>query len=279
MKPLPPVGVPLLDQYREVLKEQTFRDLEEFSSRFIELHANTLSAYGRRWSTDPLHEWSRQWEYPFVSDVVSHYLEDQGAESAAVFDAGSGITFFPYFLAQRHPQIDLVCCDQDRSLGPLFDQINTIESPSPRFYSAGLENLKNSDGSCDVVYCISVLEHSRNEEKILAEFNRVLRPGGILILTFDISLDGEADIEPARAQWLLARIEELFESVANHPTIDNAIGQPEIVTTLSVRREGLSIPPWRHPWLSAARSILRGRIPRKLFKALTVYAGVWRKLV
>jgi SAM-dependent methyltransferase len=50
-------------------------------------------------------------------------------------------------------------------VGPFEDQVGTI-----------------SDGSLDTVFCISVLEHLRDDRLALAEFRRILRPGGALVV-------------------------------------------------------------------------------------------------
>jgi ubiquinone/menaquinone biosynthesis C-methylase UbiE len=47
---------------------------------------------------------------------------------------------------------------------------------------APLDNLPYSDGWFDVVLCNQVLEHIPQDKKVLLEFKRVLRPGGLLIL-------------------------------------------------------------------------------------------------
>ena len=50
--------------------------------------------------------------------------------------------------------------------------------------------------SVDCVYCISVLEHIPEFESVISEIRRVLRPGGLLVLTFDIDLRGNWELGP-----------------------------------------------------------------------------------
>lgn len=53
--------------------------------------------------------------------------------------------------------------------------------------------MKFPDGTFDRVFCISVLEHmgTNNTLKVINEILRVLKPGGLAILTWDCSLAGE----------------------------------------------------------------------------------------
>jgi len=46
-----------------------------------------------------------------------------------------------------------------------------------------LETLPFQDGSFDSVFCSQVLEHVRDPLSVLEEFNRVLKPGGVLLLS------------------------------------------------------------------------------------------------
>jgi len=47
-------------------------------------------------------------------------------------------------------------------------------------------NLPFKDSECDVVYCISVLEHISAFEKTVTEIARILKPGGLCLITCDI---------------------------------------------------------------------------------------------
>ena len=82
-----------------------------------------------------------------------------------------------------------------------------------RTQRADMHALPYEAGRFDVVYCISVLEHTRDYRTILDEFRRVLRPGGRFLLTFDVSVDGRSDIPRPGAADLLRAIEERFVAV------------------------------------------------------------------
>ena len=131
-----------------------------------------------------------------------------------------------------------------------------------------IENLEFPDGQLDLVYCISVLEHTSEYPQILGEFHRILRPGGKLILTFDIALDGSADIPVPEANALLADLTRRF-GPNELPDLNSQLG-PGILTTLAI--EDVNRLPWRHPFLSHLKSAWKRRtLPRSIRKHLTCY--------
>jgi len=51
------------------------------------------------------------------------------------------------------------------------------------------EILPFDDEECDIVYCISVLEHISDFEKTIREVASLLKTGGLCLLTCDIGID------------------------------------------------------------------------------------------
>jgi 2-polyprenyl-3-methyl-5-hydroxy-6-metoxy-1,4-benzoquinol methylase len=95
-----------------------------------------------------------------------------------------------------------------------------IRYPRVRFVHGSAEETGLEDESFDVVLILSVLEHTAEPERVLAEIARVLRPGGRLALTTD-TFDDER-WRPSRerhaARWDVRRffgraeIQKLLES-------------------------------------------------------------------
>jgi len=90
-----PSGIPTLAEYDARLRTPFFATIRSAASAFLEENADVLAPYRRRWVSDPLHQWSRQWEYPYAWERVASLARGQ-RERLRVLDAGSGITFFPY---------------------------------------------------------------------------------------------------------------------------------------------------------------------------------------
>src|SRR5687767_1408493 len=184
--------------------------MEVASGSFLQRNRGTLADYRRRWVDDPLHQWSRQWEYPFAYQQIRAHSGD-GIRELRILDAGSGVTFFPSFLASRAGAARIDCCDNDPHLATAFAGLGGEFRERITLDVASLQELPYANQTFDIIYSISVLEHTSEYEQVLAEFDRILRSGGILILTFDISLDGRSDVPPDQAVKLLQRVEDRFE--------------------------------------------------------------------
>jgi len=276
--PLLEAGIPRTGDYKHLLETSFFRTMETFSDAFLQKNAFLQHYY--KWVKDPLHQWSRQWEYPYVYGSVKDYADNlpRPHPPIKVLDAGSGVTFFPYYLENNIESLVITCCDSDGTLAHLFDRVNQPAGAGRemKFVKADLHTLPCKNDSMDVVYCISVLEHTRSYSRILDEFRRILRPGGCLVLTFDIGLDGVSDIAPESARVLLGEVKRRFACV--HDRMDVEAGTAGNLTSRYVIQLDSRMAPWRFPRLSLIKAAWRAkRIPTSLRKNLTVYCNTFVK--
>jgi SAM-dependent methyltransferase len=269
-----PSGIPTTDDYQAVTGSGLFRDMETYSGEFLAAHPVVQASYG--WVADPLHQWSRQYEYPFVLQRILDELQRRNGASVDVLDAGSGATFFPYQLESVLPGGSITCCDYDASLAPIFDAVNRERESAVRFEQADLRKLPFDEASFDIVYCISVLEHTNSYGEIAREFHRVLRPGGLLVATYDIGLDGVSEISPREARALN---ESVVATFGNSDLADGAFDLPgDAITSASIGRRQPELLPWRYPLLSFLKTTLkRKRLPRRFGKNLTVLCAQYVK--
>ena len=259
-------GIPLISDVDAMKRNEAFARHVEFNREFISRHAGALRGYGKHWGEDPLKLWSRRWEYPFCERKVAAYANEKGLGAAGqpglrILDAGSGVTYFPYLVCSELPGAQVVCCDSNAAYVGMFDAINRGEQKARvTFKTAMLQELPLETGSMDVVCCISVLEHTDNYRAILGEFGRVLKAGGVLVLTFDLSLDGKFKLSRREAEDLLAAIGEKFEvgwdARGELARMDNREG---ILSTDYVRKTEPELLPWRYPKLMAMRDLLGGK--------------------
>lgn len=271
-------GIPLTKDYLKLLSSDLFLQLESFSNNFLKINKEALSNY--HLIKDPLHQIFRQWEYPFCYCSVEHYLESNKAkeEKVNILDAGSGCTFFPYYLCYSFPRSTVCCCDIDTRLTSFFRRINKNMSTDVDFQVCNIRHLGYEDNSFDVVYCISVLEHTTDYEFIIKEFKRVLKPKGLLVISFDISFDNRRDISIDAAQDLLQNLDSEFESTstANPKELLKATQEPGILTTDFARKFSKRLLPWKLGWKTVIYEIMRWKIPKKPFWSLTVFCSTWR---
>jgi SAM-dependent methyltransferase len=272
------LGIPLLSELDAHLKSENYARHVEFNRDFLARHDATMNKYGKLWAKDTFRLWSRRWEYPFVAQRVIEFANAQPSDAPfSVLDAGSGVTYFPYFLRREIPRSVITCFDSNRSYYPMFNGINTLRSEDKVTFIDGLlQKLPMPDNTFDAVCCISVLEHTSNYGKILDEFARVLRPGGLLVLTFDLSLDGKFELPKPRAADLLAQLGEKFNAP---PGVDlqqelSRMDDPQrsgILTTDHIKATQPDLLPWKHPTLQAAHDLVKGHGWTGGFRSKSVY--------
>ncbi len=115
---------------------------------------------------------TRDEEYPWA--VVRGKLK----KGITVLDAGCGNAPFSFYLAELGCNVFAVDTQ---------DYSEFFRSSGVKFRQNCLSKLPFADGTFDRVFCISVFEHLEDStlELILAEFSRVLKKDGLLILTVD----------------------------------------------------------------------------------------------
>ncbi|MCK5472654.1 MAG: class I SAM-dependent methyltransferase, partial [Planctomycetes bacterium] len=244
-----PQGLVKISDYNVLLQSELFSRMEKFSNGFVAQNNEILSAYRRKWVMDPLHQWSRQWEYPFVFSQIEKYAAARGGRPIKILDAGSGITFFPYFLKQAIGAAALTCCDAGLSLPEMFRTINTQMGTDVKFLCRDIRDTALESSSFDIVYCVSVLEHTKNYDEIIKEFVRLLKDDGILIVTFDISLDGRSDIPVSEVKKLVTSLQNYLSPTDQGSTIrlldEEKLFSPAIITTAFVSGWNESLLPWK----------------------------------
>ena len=113
----------------------------------------------------------------FATDepVVAGYLS--GREPGIALDAACGTGRFAEFLAKRGHQVIGV----DSSPDMLAHARRRV--PDGEFHVAELDRLPLPDDSVNVIVCALALVHVPRLHPVLAEFARVLRPGGDLVIS------------------------------------------------------------------------------------------------
>ncbi len=275
-------GIPTLTQVDALTGEELFADMCAFAEAFSRDYARLPRRYALRWGIDAMRQWSRRWEYPYVARRIADLTADGPAgQPFAILDAGSGITFMPYYLSDRYENARITCVDSAASYKPTFDRINrAADVDRVNFIQAMLQDVPLADGNFDAIYCVSVLEHTGDYATILDEMHRLLRPGGELMITFDISLDGKDDISPALTRELLNMVAQRFEMPPDFDYVaelDRLADPMTILSTDAAKATDPSLLPWKWPVLKSIRDMLTGHGWTGGFFALACYCLQARK--
>jgi ADP-heptose:LPS heptosyltransferase/SAM-dependent methyltransferase len=133
---------------------------------------------------------SKQWEYPFALSQIAS-LGRCGALRIA--DVGGGRGALAPYLAKLGHQVEVFDRDYqwDHGGDPSVEQ-RYMRWAADQGYTArygSLYNLPTEDARYDVVLSISVIEHIYAKQLAICELLRIVKPGGLVILTFDFALD------------------------------------------------------------------------------------------
>src|SRR5205809_3444028 len=214
-------GIPSLTEYNVVVGGALFADIQSFSTRFLHEEHHRTPVFNR-WPADPLHTYNRQWEYPFATSHLAAWRQRNSRNPSAsdralrALDFGSGYTFFPWYLA--HLGWNVTCYDVDDRLEPRFAA--RADRAAVGLMVGDGSRLRYADDSFDAVYSVSVLEHVPTRAAVLRELIRVLRPGGLFVLTFDVGLEPGIPISVSEARALLAEVEA---ALGTRAAVDTAV--------------------------------------------------------
>lgn len=140
---------------------------------------------------------TRGWEYPWVTEILQASLKPE----AKVLDCGCGVNGFPLQVRElgfdAHGLDYFVGRNPERTGYGIPDSYINKNSSHMKFLNGGMENIPAETGTFDATTCISVMEHVVIEHKedpsfhfrCLDEMARVLKPGGLMICTYDTILD------------------------------------------------------------------------------------------
>jgi SAM-dependent methyltransferase len=260
MIPLLLAGVPTIAPYERLLESESFAAIERFSHEFLATHHGMIRPYARKWVADPLHQWNRQWEYPFVFSRLWTELQDRKEPTRArILDAGSGVTFLPFLVAAKFEIADMYCCDWDSSLAPIFSALNDSMRTSIEFFPADLHALPFKSECFDIVYSISVLEHTDRRAMVTHELHRVLKPGGRFIVTFGLPVRQTAAADDELEELLSALAQRFDDDDNNNGDPRRVLSSSELLTTTYAATIDKALLPWRHLLLYRLSCLLAGR--------------------
>lgn len=138
--------------------------------------------------------WSRPWEYMHAMIYA--------AAGQVVMDAGCGWHYRPL-----HDWLSMVC-DFTYGVDHHKEVLDLPPMQKGAFVVADFSKAipEIPEGSLDRIFCISVLEELINYKDALAEFKRLLKPDGRIVMTLDTPYDPQ---RPAHEKYKGVNLDEL----------------------------------------------------------------------
>jgi 2-polyprenyl-3-methyl-5-hydroxy-6-metoxy-1,4-benzoquinol methylase len=139
---------------------------------------------------------TRVYEYPWAFSTA------KPEPGMRVLDIGGGVSGLQYVLAKSGCEVTNFdpsarphynsSFDANFRMNPeLHASLNTIFGTAVRLVAEKIQDADLEPGSLDRAFCLSVLEHVDSEEarQMIGGMARLLRPGGLALLTVDLFLD------------------------------------------------------------------------------------------
>jgi ubiquinone/menaquinone biosynthesis C-methylase UbiE len=115
-----------------------------------------------------------------ITDLV-RMIPERRASYGVVVDAGCGSGYSLPKLAQRFAPRELIGVDLDPEMLASARAEVARAGVSARLVEASSTRMPLADGSVDLVFCHQTFHHIVEQEAALAEWMRVLKPGGVLL--------------------------------------------------------------------------------------------------
>jgi SAM-dependent methyltransferase len=178
---------------------------------------NELNDVARRGGLAEYKSYSRVWEYPWL-----WFQLENSPRSLRVLDIGSERSPYPWLLAEKG--FDVTVSDVTSSYWGMWRSAQRSLGVKPELKILDTQAFALPTASFDVYQSVSILEHVPDKAKALEEAARVLRPGGLLLMSFDIC---EAEMGMTFPKWngravSMAELDGLF---ANCPWFELGLSE------------------------------------------------------
>jgi ubiquinone/menaquinone biosynthesis C-methylase UbiE len=123
-------------------------------------------------------------EYEKGKEVVARFSSiAAGWQGGTALDFGCGAGGLTYRIAEVCSEVVGIDVESYK-LEFAKSQSLRLNRSNARFLCYDGEDVPLADDSFDVVFCVDVIEHLPTPQRFVSEFYRLLKPGGLLLLTF-----------------------------------------------------------------------------------------------
>jgi len=205
----------------EKQKNLSLASVSDLSSKLFQDFMKTINCFALRWGLRQFTNWSKIWEYPWV---WFNGLSQIDLKRVSLLDIGSELSPMPWFLASLGANVTLA--ETNGQWVSQWERICDETELDVNWQIVSGEKLPFENESFDGVTSFSIIEHQRDKDTAVDEILRVLKPGGLLAISFDIC---EPEMGMTFPEWngkalTMAQFEEL---IWNHPEFDNGGQKPE----------------------------------------------------
>jgi len=159
--------------------------------------------------------WSKVWEYPWIWFNV---LCDLDLQDKKILDIGSGESPMPWLFALLGAEVMMV--ETGRENVSLWIRIQQRHQLKIGWRIVSNEELPFADNTFDAVTSFSVIEHQPDKASAVSQAARVLKPGGVFGVSFDLCQPEWGMRYPDRLGKALC-VKDFEEFVWKHPAFDN----------------------------------------------------------
>ena len=159
--------------------------------------------------------WSKVWEYPWI---WFNSLCDLDLRDKKILDIGSGKSPMPWLFALLGAEVMMV--ETGRENLALWSRIKQRHQLKIGWRIVSNEELPFADNTFDVVTSFSVIEHQPDKASAVAQAARVLKPGGVFGVSFDLCQQEWGMRYPDSLGKALC-VKDFEEFVWKHPAFDH----------------------------------------------------------
>ena len=221
----------------------------------------------RRKPVDRSLAYFRHEENYFVQKGTARYrFASQYIAGKDVLDLGCGARQGPYFLTGTAKHVSGV----DVSLEAVEFLKKNYQAPNLDFYQMDAVELKFQDSTFDVIVSFEVIEHIVDFRRYLREIARVLKPGGIVVLSTPnrekVSPDGQAGIRGHIREFSAEEFRKLLSAHFAEVTMFGIMESPRLKASADTEKSVYSLTGFDRLGL---RKILPKSFRVGIFKTIT----------
>lgn len=150
-----------------------------------EFYDNETVIFGHGVATTSWFDPQRDFMLFFEKEIREYVKTDNRRKNCKLLDAGCGAGAKTVALAMKFPDFSVTGCDiSKKAIGEASSKNNKI-----KFMRGDLTRLPFKNGEFDLVVMNSVLDHTNNPQKAIAEVGRVLKKGGMYLVTGPLEAD------------------------------------------------------------------------------------------